>query len=228
MHDARSHHVSDDATGPRAAAESGASVHVPATRPAGDLTVLERLEAFRDLIRHGNVLLGEVVAYCHDAEAAVAQIAAEKQDIDRVRAELQDATNRAEAEANATRSAMAQVDAQRRELNEMRAELLAARAEVGEFQRNQDENAAALEQRLQEAREQQKKVEEELQRVRSQTASSRTLDNRLGQVEQMEARLRLAERELTDTRRALEDERSRRDRAIALIKPRQVAGEARA
>ena len=192
------------------------------------MTVLERLEAFRDLIRHGNSLLGEVVAYCREAEAAVSQIAAEKQEIDRVRADLQDAQKRADAQADAARDAMAQADTQRRQLSAMREELLKARSEIDEFQRAQAANATALEASLRDARQQQLRLEDELQRVRAQATSSRTIDSRLGQVEQMEAKLRVTERELADTRRALEDERSRRDRAIALIKPKQNAGEVRA
>lgn len=190
--------------------------------------MLERLEAFRDLIRHGNSLLGEVVAYCREAEVAVSQIAAEKHEIDRIRAELQDARERADAEASAARAAMAQAETQRRELGAMRNELLSARAELEAFQSTQAGNVDALETSLRDARIQQARLEQELQRVQAHSASSRSLDARLGQVEQMEAKLRVTERELADTRRALEDERSRRDRAIALIKPRQLAGDAHA
>ncbi len=172
--------------------------------------------------------MGEVVAYCREAEAAVTQIAAEKQDVDRMRTELDSARERAESEAAAARAAMTQLDTQRRELGEMRSELLKARAEIEQFQRSQTENAATLENSLRDAKRQQVRLEEELQRVRTQSISSRNLDSRLGQVEQMEAKLRVTERELAETRRALEDERGRRDRAIALIKPRQGVGEARA
>lgn len=190
--------------------------------------MLERLEAFRDLIRHGNALLGEVVAYCREAEAAVSQIAAEKQEIDRVRAELHEAQTRADSEAEAARQAMAQADVQRHQLGAMREELLKARAEIEAFQQTQAVNATALETSLRDARQQQLRLEEELQRVRAQAASSRTIDSRLGQVDQIETKLRVAERELAETRRALEDERSRRDRAIALIKPKVTPGEVRA
>jgi DNA repair ATPase RecN len=184
---------------------------------------LQRLEAFRDLIRHGNALLGEVVTYCRDAEAAVSQLTVDKLNLDEMRTELEDARTRADAEAAAARTAMAQVDSQRRELNEMRTELVTARGEMEQIQTSQSQSAASLEKSLREARDQQTQLEHELQRVRVQAASSRTIDTRLAQVEQMESKLRLTERELIETRRALESERSRRDRAIALIKPKQIA-----
>ena len=186
--------------------------------------MLERLEAFRDLIRHGNNLLGEVVSYCRDAESALTQLAAEKQDFDRVRAELQNAREQADAEAQAARRAMGQVDVQRRELGEMKAELLTARDEVAKFRRDQTHTTSALEQSLAEAKQQQQRLQEELQRAHVQAHSTRTIEHKLGELDQMEAKLRLAERELSETRRALEDERGRRDRAIALIRPKQVAG----
>jgi chromosome segregation ATPase len=220
MHESRDDHGPDDATGVVNATQA---IHISATGSSRDLTVLERLEAFRDLIRHGNSLLGEVVTYCRDAEAAVAQFAAEKQDLDRTRDELQGAQQRAEQEATAARKAMAQVDAQRRELAEMRTELVKAREEVARFEREQSSHAGLLEQSLRQAKLQQAQLEEELQRVRAQAAATRSIDSRLGQIDQMEAKLRVTERELTETRRALEDERSRRDRAIALIRPKAVA-----
>jgi hypothetical protein len=179
------------------------------------------------LIRHGNALLGEVVVYCRDAEAALNQLAAEKQDLDRTRAEVHEARKRADADAEAARSAMAQVDAQRRELAAMKDELVQARSEIQQFQETQQRGAKALEQSLVDAKQQQRQLEQELQRVRAQAATSRTIDSRLGQLDQMEARLRVTERELADTRQALEQERSRRDRAIALIKPRQISDEVR-
>jgi chromosome segregation ATPase len=175
------------------------------------------------LIRHGNALLGEVVTYCREAEAAVNQLAADKQGLDQMRAELEDARARADAEAAAARTALGQVDAQRRELGEMRGELIKARTEMEQFHHTQNHNAEALERSLREAKQQQIQLEQELQRVRAQAASSRTIDHRLAQVEQMEAKLRLTEHELAETRHDLESERSRRDRAIALIKPKQVA-----
>lgn len=163
-----------------------------------------------------------MVAYCRDAETALTQLAAEKQDLDRVRQEVEQGKARAEAEADAARTALALVDAQRRELNAMRDDLVKAREEMTSFQQAQRDGAAALESSLREAKQQQRQLEQELQRVRAQTASSHTLDTRLGQLDQMEARLRTTERELADTRTALETERSRRDRAIALIKPKEV------
>lgn len=186
------------------------------------MTVLDRLEAFRDLIRHGNALLGEVVVYCRQAESAVTQLASDKQEVDRVRAELEAARERAGAEADAARAAMAQVDVQRRELEAMRAELVNAKAEMETFQRGQTRDAEALEKSLREAKEQQVRLEDELRRVRTQAASARAMDSRLSQLDGIEARLRTTELELTETRLALENERSRRDRAIALIKPKQV------
>jgi DNA repair exonuclease SbcCD ATPase subunit len=236
MYDARPNHTensaADAAPERRTSSNTNATVdtalHVSAAGSPGELTVLERLEAFRGLIRHGNALLGEVVAYCREAEAAVNQIAAEKQDIDHLRGDLQEARLRADTEANAARATMAQAEAQRREVSQMRDELLKAHAEIEQFQRIQSTNAETLEQSLIDARQQQIRLEEELQRVRTQATSSRTLESRLGQLDQMEAKLRVTERELADTRHALEDERGRRDRAIALIKPRQIAGEARA
>lgn len=186
------------------------------------MTVLDRLEAFRDLIRHGNALLGEVVVYCRQAESAVTQLASDKQEVDRVRAELEAARERAGAEADAARAAMAQVDVQRRELEAMRAELVNAKAEMETFQRGQTRDAEALEKSLREAKEQQVRLEDELRRVRTQATSARAMDSRLAQLDGIEARLRTTELELTETRLALENERSRRDRAIALIKPKQV------
>jgi chromosome segregation ATPase len=200
-----------------------APVSVSSARPSGELTVLQRLEAFRDLIRHGNALLGEVVSYCREAEAAVNQLAADKQDVDQMRAELQDARSRAEAEAAAARHAMGQVEAQRHELGGMRQELIQARAAMEQFQRNQSHSAETLERSLRDAKQQQVELEHELQRVRAQAASARTLDQRLAQIDHMETKLHVTERELAETRRALETERSRRDRAIALIKPKQAA-----
>lgn len=186
------------------------------------MTVLERLDAFRELIRHGNLLLGEVIAYCRDAEAVITQLAAEKQDFDRLRNEIEDAKARADREAQAAQVALGQVESQRRELVAMRTELLKARGELDEFERSQSAGAEKLERSLAEARQQQTQLEQELERVRTQAASTRAIDARLVQIEQMESKLRVTERELADTRRALEDERSRRDRAIALIKPRSV------
>lgn len=185
--------------------------------------MLQRLEAFRDLIRHGNSLLGEVVTYCRDAEAAVSQLAADKQNVDAMRVELEQARSRADGEAAAARNALCQVETQRRELGAMRDELMKARADMQQFHRTQNQNAETLERSLQDAKQQQQQLEQELQRVRAQAATSRTIDHRLAQVEQMETKLRSTERELAETRRALESERSRRDRAIALIKPKQVA-----
>jgi chromosome segregation ATPase len=223
MHEQRDDHAEDGA-GTGSPVTTDAAVHLPSAGAPGDLTVLERLEAFRDLIRHGNNLLGEVVSYCRDAEAAVAQFAAEKQDLDRTRTELHEAQQRAEAEAAAAQKALGQVDAQRRELGEMRTELLKAREEVARFQKEQASNADQLEHSLRHAKQQQAQLEEEMQRIRLQATASRAIDSRLGQLDQMEAKLRVTERELQETRRALEDERSRRDRAIALIRPKQVAG----
>lgn len=187
--------------------------------------MLQRLEAFRDLIRHGNALLGEVVAYCREAEAAVAELAADKQQVDQMRTELEQARTRADAEAEAARAALAQVEAQRRELTAMRSEVMKARTEMEQFERSQSHNAEALERSLREAKEQQAQLEHELVRVRSQSVSSRAIESRLAQIEQMETKLRLTERELAVTRNALETERGRRDRAIALIKPKQVAAD---
>lgn len=184
------------------------------------MTVLQRLEAFRELIRHGNSLLGEVVAYCKEAEAAVAQLAADKQDIDRVRGELEEARSRADAEGEAARKAMAQVQQQSQELSAMREELVAARSEVDAFQRTQNENASALERSLEESREQQKRLEEELARVRSQSRPMPSLD-----LEAMQTKMRTTEALLEQTRRDLANERARRDRAVALIKPKAVADE---
>lgn len=161
-----------------------------------------------------------MVAYCRDAEAAVNQLAAEKQDLDRVRADLEQARARADHEAEAARSALAHAETQRAELDGMRDELLKARAEMEQFNVAQRQGAADLERSLRESKDQQVRLEEELQRVRAQAVSSRTLDSRLGQLDQIQAKLRVTERELTDTRAALEAERSRRDRAIALIKPK--------
>lgn len=189
--------------------------------------MLQRLEAFRDLIRHGNALLGEVVAYCREAEAAVAELAADKQQVDQMRTELEQARSRADAEAEAARAALAQVEAQRRELTAMRSEVMKARTEMEQFERSQSHNAEALERSLREAKEQQAQLEHELVRVRSQSVSSRAIESRLAQIEQMETKLRLTERELAVTRNALETERGRRDRAIALIKPRQVAADSK-
>ena len=223
MHHQRAHHAENRADSGSEACVPESPLQLSPAGPSGELTILERLEAFRDLIRHGNSLLGEVVSYCHEAESAVAQLAAEKQDFDRVRAELNVAREHADAEAQAARRAMVQVDAQRKELGEMKAELLSARDEVSRFHRDQTENTQTLEQSLVEAKQQQQRLEEELRRVQVQAHSTRTIETKLSELDQMEAKLRLAERELSETRRALEDERGRRDRAIALIRPKQVA-----
>lgn len=145
-----------------------------------------------------------------------------------MKSELEVVQARAQADAESSRAAVSQLEAQRRELSAMRAELLKARAEMDTFQSGQTENAASLERSLAEARQQQRQLEAELQRVRAQAMSAQTLDRRLGQLDEMEAKLRMNERELSETRRALEEERSRRDRAIALIRPKAVAAEARA
>lgn len=182
--------------------------------------MLQRLDAFRELIRHGHALLGEVVTYCRQAEAAVAELAAEKQAVDRIRPELEQARLRAEAEAQGARTALAQTEAQRAELADMRTALLAARSEMEQVQRAGLGRVESLEGSLREAREQQLRLEQELQRVRGQLVSSRNLDARLEQVDAIEARLRATEKELVETRTALDQERSRRNRAIALIKPK--------
>lgn len=190
------------------------------------MTVLERLEAFRALIRQGNALLGEVVVYCREAEAAVGQLAAEKATLDRARSEVQAARAQATADANTAARAMEQVEAQRAELGLMREELSRARSEMTAARASQNGVAEALERSLQDARQRQTELEAELDRVRSQGVSAHAIETRLVQIEQMESRLRAAERELSDARRALQDERGRRDRAIALIKPKAVAAEA--
>lgn len=190
------------------------------------MTVLERLEAFRALIRQGNALLGEVVVYCREAEAAVGQLAAEKATLDRARSEVQAARAQATADANTAALAMEQVEAQRAELGLMREELSRARSEMTAARASQNGVAEALERSLQDARQRQTELEAELDRVRSQGVSAHAIETRLVQIEQMESRLRAAERELSDARRALQDERGRRDRAIALIKPKAVAAEA--
>lgn len=142
-----------------------------------------------------------------------------------MRTDLEQARARADAEAEAARVTLAQVDAQRRELGAMRDELMKARAEMEQFERTQNQSAETLEHSLREAKQQQTQLEQELLRVCTQSVSSRAIESRLSQIEQMETKLRLTERELADTRLALEAERGRRDRAIALIKPKQIAAE---
>lgn len=165
--------------------------------------------------------------YCREAEAALNELAADRRAVDQMRVELEEARARADAEANAARVAMSKAETQRRELEEMRAELVKTRGDMDEFHRTQNKSAEILEQSLREAREQQTRLEQELHRVQAQTASSRTIDTRLAQLDQMETKLRTTERELATTRRALEDERGRRDRAIALIKPKLTVDEGR-
>ena len=157
--------------------------------------------------------------YCREAEAAVAELASDKQHIDQVRTELEEAKARAEGEAGAARLALAQVDVQRRELETMRTELIKTQAEMVAIGRDQTRDKEALESSLREAKLRQARLEEELHRVREQATLSRVT-----QLDGIEKRLRATELELADTRRALESERSRRDRAIALIKPREIEG----
>ncbi|PTX91345.1 hypothetical protein [Opitutus sp. ER46] len=176
-------------------------------------------------MRQGNALLGEAVAHCREADLALAQVAAERQDIERVRAELDRARDRAEAEAGVARSAMAQLETQRAQLSAMRDELLKARGDLEGFQRAQHASEESLQQRLTEAREQQQHLEAELERLRRQGEASRTLNTTLGQLDLLEGKLRVTERELAATRHALDEERGRRDRAIALIKPRALGVE---
>lgn len=168
------------------------------------------------------------MVYCRQAEAAVNQLASDKQVLDRTRAELEAEKARAVEEAEAARALAAQLEEQRTELASMRAELARARADVEDVQQHQRLSAGELEKSAREAREQQARLAEELARVRSQSAASQLIETKLAAVDGIETKLRSTERELAETRRALEAERSRRDRAIALIKPKTIVEGARA
>lgn len=185
---------------------------------------MERLEAFRGLIRHGNTLLGEVVTYCREAEAAVAQFAAEKESVDSLQAKLTEATTAVALAGDEVRRLEAALDAERASVRSLHLELEAARSQVGSLQRGQSQREVELERTIAEAAKRQIRMQQELAAARTSAAASRSLDT---QLDGIEAKLRSTERELLETRQALEQERSRRDRAIALIRPK-VAQEVRA
>lgn len=184
---------------------------------------MERLEAFRDLIRHGNTLLGEVVTYCREAEAAVAQFATEKAGIDALQAQLTEATTALAIAGEEVRRGEAALEAERAAAGALRVELETIRAQVGTLQRTQTQREKELERSLAEATTRQIRLQQEISSSRAAVVESRSLDARLAQLDGIEAKLRSTERELLETRQALEQERSRRDRAIALIRPKAVA-----
>lgn len=188
---------------------------------------MERLEAFRDLIRHGNTLLGEVVTYCRDAEAAVAQFAAEKASVDVLQERLGEATTALATAGDDLRRVESALESERATCSAMRAELQTLRSQVGDLQRHQTQRETELERSLAESATRQIRLQQEITTSRAAAAESRSLDARLAQLDGIEAKLRSTERELLETRQALEQERSRRDRAIALIRPK-VGAEVRA
>ncbi len=188
---------------------------------------MERLEAFRGLIRHGNLLLGEVVTYCREAEQAVAQFAAEKESADVLKSQLIEA-NAVAAAANAeARHAEAALEGERMAVQGLRAELAEVRRQLDELQQHQSQREADLARTLAESTERHTRLMQEAAASQVALRESKQLDARLARAEGVEARLRSMERELLETRQALEQERGRRDRAIALIRPK-LAEEVRA
>jgi hypothetical protein len=197
------------------------SLHAPG-RTGGDLSILQRLQSFQDLLRHGQSLLGETTALLQQAETMAQQIAAEKEATDRLRGELEEARAQANNQAEAANRALGQVEAQSKELAAMREELVQARSAVERFQEEQIQGAKALEDRLEESRKAQSNLETELARVRTAAPSVQVVQqNREGLV-LMEKRLQATEDELKRTRHELESERARRNRMMALVKPKQV------
>lgn len=167
-------------------------------------------------------MLGETTALLQQAETMAQQIAAEKEATDRLRGELEEARAQANNQAEAANRALGQVEAQSKELAAMREELVQARSAVERFQEEQIQGAKALEDRLEESRKAQSNLETELARVRTAAPSVQVVQqNREGLV-LMEKRLQATEDELKRTRHELESERARRNRMMALVKPKQV------
>ena len=170
----------------------------------------ERVEAFQDLLQHGHVLLGEVLAFAQNAENALAQLSADQAALDTARQQVEGERQRAEA-------ALQQVEQQRALLATMRDEMEHTRREMETSHELQSAGAQQLEQALAESRRQQKALETELTRYRSKKEDASQVTNRTAAFAEMQRKLAQVQAELNITRQTLDEERLRRNRALDML-----------
>jgi len=170
----------------------------------------ERVEAFQDLLQHGHVLLGEVLAFAQNAENALAQLSADQAALDTARQQVEGERQRAEA-------ALQQVEQQRALLATMRDEMEHTRREMETSHELQSASAQQLEQALAESRRQQKALETELTRYRSKKEDASQVTNRTAAFAEMQRKLAQVQAELNITRKTLDEERLRRNRALDML-----------
>ena len=183
----------------------------PAGSP-GDVEpkLTERVEAFQDLLQHGHVLLGEVLAFAQNAENALAQLSADQAALDTARQQVEGERQRAEA-------ALQQVEQQRALLAAMRDEMERTRREMETSHELQSAGAQQLEQALAESRRQQKTLEMELTRYRAKQEDANQVTNRTAAFAEMQRKLAQVQAELNTTRKTLDEERLRRNRALDML-----------
>jgi chromosome segregation ATPase len=170
----------------------------------------ERVEAFQDLLQHGHALLGEVLAFAQNAENALAQLSADQAALDTARQQVDGERQRAEA-------ALQQVEQQRALLATMRDEMERTRREMEASHELQSASAQQLEQALVESRRQQKALETELTRYRSKKEDAGQVTNRTAAFVEMQRKLAQVQAELNITRKTLDEERLRRNRALDML-----------
>jgi chromosome segregation ATPase len=170
----------------------------------------ERVEAFQDLLQHGHALLGEVLAFAQNAENALAQLSADQAALDTARQQVEGERQRAEA-------ALQQVEQQRALLATMRDEMERTRREMEASHELQSASAQQLEQALVESRRQQKALETELTRYRSKKEDASQVTNRTAAFAEMQRKLAQVQAELNITRKTLDEERLRRNRALDML-----------
>ena len=170
----------------------------------------ERVEAFQDLLQHGHALLGEVLAFAQNAENALAQLSADQAALDTARQQVEGERQRAEA-------ALQQVEQQRALLATMRDEMERTRREMEASHELQSASAQQLEQALVESRRQQKALETELTRYRSKKEDASQATNRTAAFAEIQRKLAQVQAELNITRKTLDEERLRRNRALDML-----------
>jgi chromosome segregation ATPase len=185
-------------------------VSPPGSSGDAEPKLTERVEAFQDLLQHGHVLLGEVLAFTQNAENALAQLSADQAALDTARQQVEGERQRAEA-------ALQQVEQQRALLATMRDEMERTRREMETSHELQSASAQQLEQALAESRRQQKALETELTRYRSKKEDASQVTNRTAAFAEMQRKLTQVQAELNITRKTLDEERLRRNRALDML-----------
>jgi len=170
----------------------------------------ERVEAFQDLLQHGHALLGEVLAFAQNAENALAQLSADQAALDSARQQVEGERQRAEA-------ALQQVEQQRALLATMRDEMEHTRREMETSHELQSAGAQQFEQALAESRRQQKALETELIRYRAKKEDASQATHRTAAFAEMQRKLAQVQAELNITRKTLDEERLRRNRALDML-----------